>query len=294
MTKLELIKELRLRTGAGMADCGNALSEADGDLEKAIDIIKVKGQNIVSSRQGKLASEGVIAISQASHGFSMVEVNCQTDFVANHSDFKKFATNCAQQIMLSSVQEEQFDITQVEQERQQLVSTTKENIVVRRWWIEEVMQDNCRVFSYVHLGSKIGVLLSLMAPTVEMANSKEFEQLGNDLTMQIAAMKPIAIFSEKITQDVLDRQKSIFETQLKEMNKPQAAWSKIIDGKMNKWFAEACLLNQESIVHPKTSVQQVIEKLDKDIVVLNFIRAEVGEGLENSKDNLAEEVAKLM
>ena len=190
-----------------------------------------------------------------------------------------------------------FDLASVETPRTALVATTKENVVVRRWWAEEPLDPTVQVFSYVHSNNKIGVLLDLQAPSAEAANDPAFLALGEDLCMQVAAMNPLAVAPERIAPEELQRQQAIFETQLQELNKPPATWPKIMEGKMRKWNTEVCLLEQESVIVPKSTVKQVIKnvglQLGGEIVVVNFIRCQVGEGIEKKQDNLAEEVAKL-
>lgn len=302
MSKSDLLKELRNRTQAGMKDCHDALREANDDLEKAVDIIKTKGKNIVSGRESKVATEGLIVAGHfgSDKTVGMIEVNCQTDFVSRSPDFKAFADDSFNMLLNAHLQGQSLDVnspTAVDL-RTDIISKTKENCVVRRWWVEEVASDTCKTFLYIHNGGKLGVILSLQAPTVDAANSKEFAALGLDLAMQIAAMNPLAVSSDRLAADLVERQKGIFETQLQELNKPPAAWAKILDGKFNKWFTETCLLDQESVVLPKTTVRQVIKnvgtKLGGEVQIINFVRAEVGEGLDKKQDNLAEEVAKLI
>ncbi len=298
MSNTELIRELRALTSAGMKDCKEALEEANWDLQKAVDIVKVKGLNIADGRTGRVASEGRVAVDHFSAGAAMVEVNCQTDFVANNPEFVQFSQDVAGDVVIAHVAKEPFTVERVESARQTLVSTIKENIVVRRWWIEEAMDPTVQIFSYVHSNAKIGVLLTLKAPTVEAAKDSAFKDLGNDLAMQIAAMNPLAVAPDRIPAEERDRQKTIFETQLKEENKPEKMWEKIIEGKFRKWNTEVCLLEQESVVIPKTAVKQVVKnvgtKLGGEIQVINFVRCQVGEGITKKQDNLAEEVAKLM
>lgn len=300
MSNTELIKELRSLTQAGMKDCKDALDEAGWDLQKAVDIVKAKGLNVVSGRQGKVASEGAVMVSGGGprEAAALVEVNCQTDFVANSPDFVAFTGKVADTFYNKTMAGDSFSAEDVEADRVTLVSTTKENVVVRRWWLEQAFSSHARVFTYVHSNRKIGVLLTLLAPSEEAAKSQEFTDLGNDLAMQVAAMSPLAIAPDKLELSAVDRQKNIFETQLLELGKPQAAWPKILDGKFNKWYTEVCLLNQESVVVPKSSVAKVIEsvgaKLGGEIKVVNFVRAQVGEGIEKSKEQLGEEVAKLV
>lgn len=298
MTNTDLIKELRALTQAGMKDCREALEEAGWDLQKAVDIVKIKGLNIADGRSGRVAADGRVDIAVGTNLAVMVEVNCQTDFVANSKEFSRFVHNTKHKLYDSTVAGTTFSADDVEDERKAVVSTTKENVVVRRWWAEESLDPRVRVFAYQHSNNKIGVLISMQAPSEETANSPEFKTLGEELAMQIAAMNPLAVSADRMSPDDLDRQKTIFETQLKEEGKPQAMWDKIMTGKMRKWNTEVCLLEQESVVVPKTSVGQVIKtvgaKLGGEITVVNFIRCQVGEGITTKKDDLAEEVAKLM
>lgn len=299
MSKLETIKELRALTQAGMKDCSDALQESGGDLQKAVDIIKTKGLNVVSSREGKIASEGMLTLAtKGSQLAVLAEVNCQTDFVAKNADFRDFANIVAQSVLKQHVTGNVVSIDEVDEQRKNLIATTKENVVVRRWFIEEAINPNARVFSYVHINNKIGAMLTLLAPSEDAWANPAFLQLGEDLLMQITAMNPIAISVENLPTDVVSRQTAIFENQLREANKPQSQWEKILTGKLNKWHTEVCLLKQESIIVPKSSVEKVIQqvsaKLGGEIVVVNFLRCQVGEGLETKKsDDFSVEVAKL-
>lgn len=291
----ELIKKLRNLTGAGMSDCRAALLESGEDLEKAIDIVKTKGLNIVSGRAGKATTEGLIIAAHVNPTtISLLEVLCQTDFVANSSEFKEFAQLASEQLSkdINKGKNFEFNKESIETVRKDLVAKTKENIVLSRWWAEQASDKLAKVFYYVHNNNKIGVLLTLLAPSHEVWESEKFNQLGLDLAMQVAAMSPLAVSFDKLNDADIDRQRSIFEAQLKEMNKPEAAWGKIMDGKMNRWYSEVCLLNQESVLVPKTSVEKIVK--DMGVKVINFVRASVGEGVDLPKSNLAEEVAKLM
>ena len=302
MSNTEMIKELRALTSAGMKDCKDALEETGWDLQKAVDVIKVKGLNIADGRTGRVAAEGLVKIVNARFATPvqiMVEVNCQTDFVANSDTFKSFVNYVGSKICSTFQSGNVFDASLVEDARKEVVASTKENIVVRRWWVEESLDaSRVLVFPYLHSNSKIGVLLTLQSPSYEASNSEEFKALGFNLAMQVAAMSPLAVSPERLAQDEKDRQKAIFETQLKEENKPEKMWEKILEGKFRKWNTEVCLLEQESVVVPKTTVKQVVKnvgaRLGGEITVVNFVRCQVGEGIEKKQDNLVEEVAKLM
>lgn len=299
MSKLETIRELRALTQAGMKDCSDALQESGGDLQKAVDIIKIKGLNVVSSREGKIASEGMLTLAtRGSQLAVLAEVNCQTDFVAKNTNFRDFANAVAQSVLKQHADGNVVSVDELDEQRKSLIATTKENVVVRRWFIEEAINPNARVFSYVHINNKIGAMLTLLASSEDAWANPAFLQLGEDLLMQITAMNPTAISVENLPTDVVERQKAIFENQLREANKPQTQWEKILTGKLNKWHAEVCLMKQESIIVPKSSVEKVIQqvsaKLGGEIVVVNFLRCQVGEGLETKKnDDFSMEVARL-
>lgn len=290
--KKELIQELRHLTAAGISDCLQALQESNFDLQSAADIVKKRGLNVVSGREGKIAADGIVSIHSKPNKHSMVEVNCQTDFVANNDAFKTFASNVAEIVNGSN----SFSVNDVEDARKELVATTKENVVVRRWWVEETIDPKLKVFTYVH-SNKIGVMLTLMASSEEITNSDAFNALGTDLALQVAAMNPEAVSPEHLSDDSKNRCNAIFEAQLKEQNKPQQSWAKILEGKRNKWYTEVCLLEQESIIVPKKQVKAVIadvaKQLNGDITVVRFIRCQVGQGIDVVKDNLAEEVSKM-
>lgn len=303
---LNLIKELRMITSAGIQDCADALKEAENNLQKAIDLLKIKGKNIASDRTISIPTEGIVAIDywQDNKCAIMIEVNCQTDFVAKNSEFIDFVKND----VIGSVKnhlalEIPFACNEVhlEEKRQILVSKFKENIVIRRWWIEQALDSSCRVFSYVHTGGKLASVLTLKSPSVERVDSKEFTAIGSDLVMQIVAMNPLVISPEQLPSDLLNRQKSIFQAQIQKMNKPQhfSIMPKIIEGKMNSWYSEVCLLKQKSILNPKSTIEQLIKndyshQLGGELQIVNFIRCEVGQGLEKQKDDaFAIEVSKL-
>lgn len=200
MNNTELIRELRALTSAGMKDCKDALEEASWDLQKAVDIVKVKGLAIADGRTGRVASEGRVDIARESNGTLavMIEVNCQTDFVANSDEFANFVHNSKHKLYDNTVSGVPFVGTDVEGERKAVASTTKENIVVRRWWAEQAMLPFVKVFAYQHSNNKIGVLITMRAPSARAANNPEFKALGEDLAMQICAMNPLAVEPERI------------------------------------------------------------------------------------------------
>lgn len=247
MTKTEMIQELRSLTQAGMADCKAAIEHSQGDLQKAVDYLKTKNLTIADARAGRAASEGMVFILMDEregypHETAMVEVNCQTDFVAQNPKFTDFGNFVADKILYTAAKAQTFTTDMVEEERRQVVFSTKENVVVRRWWVEQLGDPSARTFVYSH-NAKIGVLVTMLAPNLQAANDPNFVGLGENLAMQIAAMSPLAVDAEHISSEELERQTNIFQTQLQELNKPQATWPKILEGKFRKWYSEVCLMN---------------------------------------------------
>ena len=296
MSNTNLIKELRALTQAGMKDCKEALEEANWDLQKAVDIVKVKGLNIADGRSGRVAAEGIVVVggSVVPNVKTLLEVNCQTDFVAQSKDFLDF-TSLVSLILSGTGHPFQHDHPALEIARKAVISSTKENIVIRRWWVEEALGPNVRIFSYIHSNNKIGVLLTLQGANV---NNPDFVALGENLAMQIAAMNPLAVSVDRLAPEAVERQRAIFETQLQELNKPQVSWPKIMEGKMRRWYSEVCLLNQQSIFIQKNTVEQVIKdtesKLGGSITIINFIRCRVGDGLDiPTKSSFVEDVQQL-
>lgn len=311
-TNSELLKELRALTSAGMKDCRDALEANGWDLDKAVDAVKVKGLQNTTSREGRVASEGVVkVVHYGDPGSSavMVEVNCQTDFVARSPNFIGFAEQVGDALatMLQSQELQIGEVLKVDDIvvdgdktvgdlRKGVIADTRENVQVRRWWAEEVT-DNRVVWSYTHANNKLAVLVSFESPSVTV---QEFKDFADGVAMQIAAMNPSAVSRTQLSSDEIDRQKAIFETQLTEANKPQAAWPKILDGKFNKWYSDVCLLDQESVLVPKKTVGQLAKELsitltgvEGNVKVLNFVRCQVGEGVEKPVEDFASEVAKL-
>ncbi len=302
MNNIEMLKKLRDSTGAGMKSCKDSLEESNWDYESALDLLKTKGLNIISNYMGKPASEGVIAIDKRANWSSMVEVNCNTDFCAKTDDFRIFAQSVATALSDAVHFENELNVndSSILAFQNKLVSTFRENISIGRMINRRRYQAYDKVFDYLHSNQKIGVLVTLGLDSSlpnerasEIFNSKNFNQLGNDIAMQIAAMNPLAISFEKLDASNVDRQKNIFQSQLASMNKPEASWPKIMEGKLTKWYKEVCLLNQESVVMPKITVEQMIKNVSPAINVINFERYQVGEGLEAQNQNFAEEVLKL-
>jgi len=301
-----MVKELRERTQAGMADCKNALVEAMGDMEKAVEVILKKGIVKAASRAGRVATEGEVRTfvsPDAKYGV-VVEVNCQTDFVARGDEFKNFvskvtevASKAAVGTDLNTLPFPGADKT-VDVARQEMVAKTGENTIVRRWDRLEAKGAAGVVHSYVHMGGKLAVLLSAEAPTAAAAAGAPFKAFVENCAMQIAAMSPLHVHKDEVPAHHLDKQKEIFAAQLKEEGKPEASWVKIIEGKVAKWFNEITLHGQDNVWDQgKGTIDKLRQELGKElggeVKLHGFIRLALGEGIEKKTDNLADEVAKL-
>ena len=263
---MEQVKELRERTQAGLNDCRSALVEAEGNIEKAVEIILKKGLAKSAKRAGAVATEGEVAARVADDLQSgvIVEVNIQTDFAARNEDFRAFV----QKVLEAAVRApEGADLGKepdtagsgtIEDARQALVGRLGENIAVRRW-ARVSLDGPGRVHSYVHMGGKIGVLLAVATESAQASSAPEVEKLVDDTAMHIAAMGPQYLSSDEVSDSAKAKQAEIFEAQLKEQDKPppQAAWPKVVEGKVKKWLKEVCLLDQPSVVDSDKTVDEV-------------------------------------
>jgi len=287
-----------------MSDCKNALVEAEGDLEKAVEVILKKGIVKAAARAGKVATEGEVGTWVSPDGKKgvIVEVNCQTDFVARGDDFKKFVADC---VKVASTLDKGKDLgaqkypgsdKTIEEVRAELVGRIGENMVVRRWDSLSAKGAEGVVISYVHMGGKLAVLLSAEAPAGK-AGDADFKAFAENCAMQVAAMNPIVVNKNDLNQVDIDKQKEIFQAQLKEEGKPEAAWPKIIEGKVAKWYTEVTLLGQDNVWDQGAgSIDKVRGELGKklggDVKVESFVRFGLGEGIEKKTEDLAAEVAK--
>ena len=281
-----LVKELRERTGAGMMECKKALTETDGDIEAAIENMRKSGQAKAAKKAGRTAADGVIVIAQSDDGSSavMVEVNCETDFVAKDENFRSFADAIAGRVLNSDVADvEQLmalplhegEDTTIEEARQALVSKIGENMSVRRF---VRTQAQGRISTYSH-GVRIGVLVDVSGGEAE---------LGRDLAMHIAASHPVCVSEEQVPADLLAKEREITEAQAKESGKPDNIVEKMIEGRMRKYLGEITLIGQPFVKDPDTKVGKLLDK--QGATVNTFTRFEVGEGIEKKVEDFREEV----
>ena len=283
-----LVKELREMTGLGMMECKKVLSETAGDLQKAEELLRIKSGAKASKAAARIAAEGVVGayLSPDARLGALVEVNCETDFVAKNEDFLAFAEGLAKLVAeanpadVDALASLELDGAKVEERRQSLVQKIGENIAIRRF---ACYQTDGRIAIYLH-GTRIGVMVDY---------SGGDEQLGKDLAMHIAAANPLYLSRETVPADVLARERAVYEAQARESGKPAAVIGKIVDGKLEKFYSDSCLLEQVYIKDPdgKLKIRELLKKDGGNVVIDRFVRYQLGEGIEKKKENFAEEVA---
>ena len=295
------VKNLREMTGVGMMDCKKALTEADGDMDKAVEILREKGLAASAKKAGRIAAEGMAYAAVIDGVGVVVEVNAETDFVGKNEKFVDFVKGVAATVAankpadldaLMNCKYNGTDLT-VLQQQQEMVLVIGENIKVRRFafYTEGVS------VPYVHAGGKIGVLVNL-----EVTGGIDATAIGKDVAMQIAALNPRFWDKSQVTQDVLDEEKKIMLAQMandpKMAGKPDKVKENIVVGKLNKFYAENCLLQQEFVKDNSMSVEKYIETSAKAlggaVTFKSAVRFEKGEGIEKKQENFAEEIASMV
>lgn len=301
------VKTLREKTGVGMMECKKALTEANGDMDKAIDYLRERGLAAAQKKATRIAAEGVVlsyADDAAKKGV-VIEVNSETDFVAKNEKFVNFVTDCAKTIIETGVSTvEELNAAEymgtgrtVTETLNDLILAIGENMKVRRF---EVMEGN--LATYVHAGGSVGVMVSFDVADEAKAATAEFKEMGKNVAMQIAAMSPAYLDEAAVPAEVIEHEKSILASQMKEdpkmASKPEAVLAKIAAGKMGKYYKENCLVDQEFVRSDlfqgdvKGYVNSVAKELGTEIKINGFIRMTRGEGLEKREENFAEEIAK--
>jgi elongation factor Ts len=300
------VKELRERTGAGMMDCKKALAETNGDLDKAIEYLREKGLAAAAKKAGRIAAEGLVSafITPDRNVGVLVEVNCETDFVAKNPSFIEFTKNVAELVAskapadLNALLETKMTTGQTVTETiTGLVSTIGENMALRRF-IRFETKGVGMVDFYIHLGGKIGVLLECSVTKSDTLNNNDFLTFIKDMAMQVAAAKPEYVRRDEVPADVLEQEKAIYKAQAMNEGKPQAIAEKITIGRIEKFYKEVCLVEQLFIKDNDKTVTQLIQelnsKLGDNITLVRFARFEKGEGIEKRKDDFAAEVMSQM
>ena len=283
MSDLESVKKLRSSTGAGFKDCNSALKEASGDLEKAIEILRIKGVSKASKKMSREANEGLVFICGDENKTSIIEINCETDFVAKNDDFLNFTKEIGE--INNSVNS---DLDKLNSSKMKNESTVSQNIIDLIAKIGEKItigrsktfeNSKSKIFTYNHSIvkdglSKLGVIVSLEFEK----NSKDIEQFGKQISMHIAASNPMVIEKKDIKDDVIEKEKEIIKEELKNLGKPPEIVEKISLGKINKFKEDNSLLTQDWVMDPKLKVKDVLNKVDaKGLKIKDFIRIKIGE-----------------
>ncbi len=279
-----LVKELRERTGSGMMECKKALTETGGDIEAAVEAMRKSGMAKADKKAGRVAAEGTVVAAVSADGARgvIIEVNCETDFVAKADDFIKFAGELAQVALAKSpatvddVMSLPLSGGSVDEVRRALIAKLGENIAVRRFHL--MSNEGGKVGMYLH-GSRIGVLVGVKGGDVALAK---------DIAMHVAASKPVALGPNDVSADLIAKEKEIYTAQAAESGKPADIVEKMVMGRVSKFLREITLLGQPFVKNPDQTVEQLAKQ--HNAIITGFARFEVGEGIEKKSENFAEEV----
>ncbi len=289
------VMELRKKTGAGVADCQKALKETDGNMEKAVDFLREKGIATAAKKASRIAAEGIVLAKVADNTGVLVEVNCETDFVAKGDQYIEFVNGVADYVMVNDVAD--IDALVAAKNEETIAATAKigEKIAIRRF--AKYTAESGVVESYIHMGGKVGVLVEVDGCTCDGAH-----ELAHDVALQIAAAKPLYLVADEVPAEVVEHEKEILLAQIKNdpklANKPEQVIAKMVEGKINKYYDENCLLRQAFVKDPSLTIEKVVkaagDKMGKALSIKRFTRFEMGEGLEKRNDDFASEVAAQM
>ena len=289
MVTAQQVKSLREKTGAGMMDCKKVLTETNGDMDKAIELLRERGIAKAAKKSDRVAAEGIVAacVSDDKKIGAVVEVNAETDFVAKNDEFKSFVSDVVKQIVEKNPKDveellEQKSIAENDKTVKEVltnkIATIGENISIRRF---KRFESDGMVESYIHGDGKIGVLVNMKNPD---------EELGKDICMQIAAAKPEYLDENNVPKEVVEKETEIMRAQVINEGKPENIADKIVQGKLKKFYSEVCLLDQEFVKDSDIKIRKLLE--DKNNNINEFVRFEKGEGIEKKEENFAEEVMK--
>jgi len=296
----KMVGDLRAKTGAGMMDCKKALTEAEGDMEQAIDLLRKKGLSAAAKKSGRVAAEGMIAATGDGKRGALVEVNSETDFVAKNDAFQAFANGVAEVTLsenpadVDTLKGLAFPGSQrsVGEELTHQIATIGENMNIRRF--ARLESASGVTASYVHGGGKIGVLVQLDA---EKGDDPQVAETARMLAMHVAAANPQYLCRADVPADVVEREKDIMRVKAIESGKPENIVEKIIEGQINKFFGEICLLEQVYVIDTDKKVGKVVEALAKElggqVTLTAYSRFQLGEGIEKKEDDFAAEVASM-
>ena len=300
----QMVKELREMTQAGMMDCKKALVEAEGVMEKAVEWLREKGLAAAAKKAGRIAAEGAVIdyVTEDKTVGAIVEVNCETDFVANTDNFKNFCKNIAKHVALSNptdvdalmnqkfVDDESKTITDLVSDATVSIG---EKISIRRFARYETKAGV--VETYIHMGGKIGVLLLVENNNPDTFGAEAFRAFYHDVALQIAAAKPSYVRKDEVPTEALNKEREILRAQARNEGKPEKIIERMVEGRVEKFYKDNCLLDQQFVKDPDMTIAQYvtdrIQKTGENVKIRRFVRYEMGEGLTKRQDNFAEEVA---
>lgn len=296
-----MVKELREKTGAGMMDCKKALTENDGDMDASIKFLREKGAATADKKGARVAAEGLVGIYAGDDNAALLEVNCETDFVARNEEFKAFVADATK--LVSEKNPADVDALKgldwpgagkpTSEVLTDKIATIGENLVLRRL---NRFEGGAAYGSYSH-GGKIGVIVEITVADESKKGDASLSQLARDVAMHVASENPIALGPDDVDASVIENEKDIFRAQaLADGKKPEIV-EKVVEGRVRKFYKERCLLEQEFVKDPDLTVKKLVDKVGKELgteaKISRYARFGVGEGIEKKQDNLAEEVAKM-
>ncbi|EOD8760741.1 translation elongation factor Ts [Staphylococcus aureus] len=282
----KLVKELRERTGAGMMDCKKALTETDGDIDKAIDYLREKGIAKAAKKADRIAAEGLVHVETKGNDAVIVEINSETDFVARNEGFQELVKEIANQVLDTKAEtvEALMETTlpngkSVDERIKEAISTIGEKLSVRRFAIR-TKTDNDAFGAYLHMGGRIGVLTVVEGSTDEEA--------ARDVAMHIAAINPKYVSSEQVSEEEINHEREVLKQQALNEGKPENIVEKMVEGRLRKYLQEICAVDQDFVKNPDVTVEAFLKTKGGKLV--DFVRYEVGEGMEKREENFADEV----
>ncbi|HCX2605449.1 elongation factor Ts [Staphylococcus aureus] len=282
----KLVKELREKTGAGMMDCKKALTETDGDIDKAIDYLREKGIAKAAKKADRIAAEGLVHVETKGNDAVIVEINSETDFVARNEGFQELVKEIANQVLDTKAEtvEALMETTlpngkSVDERIKEAISTIGEKLSVRRFAIR-TKTDNDAFGAYLHMGGRIGVLTVVEGSTDEEA--------ARDVAMHIAAINPKYVSSEQVSEEEINHEREVLKQQALNEGKPENIVGKMVEGRLRKYLQEICAVDQDFVKNPDVTVEAFLKTKGGKLV--DFVRYEVGEGMEKREENFADEV----
>ncbi|HIH0167456.1 TPA: translation elongation factor Ts [Staphylococcus aureus] len=282
----KLVKELREKTGAGMMDCKKALTETDGDIDKAIDYLREKGIAKAAKKADRIAAEGLVHVETKGNDAVIVEINSETDFVARNEGFQELVKEIANQVLDTKAEtvEALMETTlpngkSVDERIKEAILTIGEKLSVRRFAIR-TKNDNDAFGAYLHMGGRIGVLTVVEGSTDEEA--------ARDVAMHIAAINPKYVSSEQVSEEEINHEREVLKQQALNEGKPENIVEKMVEGRLRKYLQEICAVDQDFVKNPDVTVEAFLKTKGGKLV--DFVRYEVGEGMEKREENFADEV----